>query len=442
MEIKKSKYKKYFSNFSWLLVIKVYRILITLFITIWMARYLGPEQFGLYNYALSLVVIFAVFSSLGLEHIFTKELLNKPNEESELFGSSFILKLLGSIILLILVIITILVFKPNNDTLLYMVTLFSISYLFRTLEIIRFWFEAHIQAKNSTVIEAIAISFSTLLKVLMIINEVVVEIFAWTVLSEAIFLVIGLVLIYKQAKQNIYLWKPSLGKMKYLLKEAWPLILAGALYTVYTKVDQIMLGEIVGNESVGLYVAAVNISQGWLFIPIIIGTAFYPVMINSKKNDEEKYYQITQHLLNILALLGIVIATITIFLSEPFILFAFGESYIKSSNVLILHIWGGVFVAMSAISYRYFITEGLQKTSFYRGLVGLVVNIGLNFVLIPRYGAIGAAYATVISLAASLYIFNITNHKTRRMFFMQTRALFLIDIIKTLKYLKILRDSR
>lgn len=442
IENKSHGYKKYFSNFSWLLFIKIYRIAISLFIMIWMARYLGPEQFGLYNYALSFVVLFSILSSLGLEHIFTKELLNSPEYENELFGSSFILKLIGAFLLLIISTIIIMLYKPNDSIILYMIVIFATSYLFRALEVIKFWFEAHVQSKNSSIVEAVAISLSVFLKTLMILNEVTVGIFALAVLAESIFFAIGLVYIYIKAKNNIFLWKVSLNKMKYLIIETWPLMLAGALYTIYTKVDQIMLGDMLGNESVGLYVAAVNISQGWLFVPVIIGTAFYPAMISAKQKNEKLYYETTQHLLNLLSFLGIFVAVVVMFISEPFIALTFGESYVDSAFILTLHIWGGVFVAMSAISYRYFISEGLQKTSFYRGLVGLVVNIGLNFILIPLYGAIGAAIATVLSLMMSLYIFNLTNTKTRRMFFMQTRALFILNIFQTFKYVKSLKGNK
>ena len=436
-----SSIKNYLSNFSWLFVIRIFRIVLSLFITIWVARYLGPENFGLFNYALSFVMLFSIFSSLGIEHVFTKDIINNPNNENRLMGSSFVLKLIGAIFLMLLSIGLIRYLKPNDTLILEMVCIFSFGFLFKSLEIIRFWFEAHVQAKYSTIVDALALMVSVLFKVILIVFNASVEVFAWVIFFESLFLSIGLVFIYMKSGNSIFSWQPSLTTMKNILIEAWPLMLAGALYTIYTRVDQLMLGDMINNEAVGVYVAAVNISQGWLFLPTIIGTAFYPAILNARNKDKKTYITLLQDLLNILSLLGILVATIIIFVAKPFILLAYGKSYLESSSILIVHIWGGVFIAMSAISYRYFIAEGLQKTSFYRGLIGLIVNIGMNMILIPIYGALGAAIATVISLIMSLYLFNVTNTKTREMFIMQTKALFMINTLQTLLDIKSLKKN-
>lgn len=436
-----SGYKKYLQNTSWLFAEKVFRIIIVLFVTIWMARYLGPEQFGLFNYALSFVSLFAVFSTLGLDKLINKELLNHPSESNYILGTSFFLRLSGALLLIIISNFLITQIRPNNTEILLLVFVFSLTFLFKTLEIIKYWFESHVQAKYSAIIEAITIAISVLIKITLILNNAPLMAFAWTVLAESVLLALGLLLIYRIKLNKISAWRIQKDKIVYLLKEAWPLILAGTLYTIYTRIDQIMLGEMVGDQSVGIYAAAVKISEGWMFIPIVIATSFFPSMLNARKNDYSEYIKRTQHLLNIMALMGVIVGIAISLFAAPFISFAFGSNYTESSTVLIIHIWGGIFTAMSTVAYRYFIAEGLQKSSFYRGLIGLIVNIIFNYFLIPLYGAIGAAIATVISQAMALYIFNFTNTKTRPMFLMQTKALFLYESISTLKHIKSLRGN-
>jgi O-antigen/teichoic acid export membrane protein len=442
MQINNSGFKKYLSNTSWLFAEKIFRIAIGLFITVWLARYLGPEQFGIFNYALSFVAIFGVLSSLGLDKLVTKELLSHPQDSHEIMGTSFTLRFIGAILLLPLAAFSISIVRPDNDLIFIMVIIISLAFFFTSFEVIKYWFESHVQAKYSAIINAIVVFTSSTIKGVLIILEAPLVAFAWVVLIESILLATGLIIIYIKKSNKISDWKVSFAKVKYLLKEAWPLILAGTLYILYTRVDQIMLGNMIDDEEVGIYAAAVRISEGWMFIPAIIATSLFPAMLNARKNNYSLYLQRTQHLLNLMALLGVIAGVGIIFVASPFINLIFGESYSESSLVLTIHIWGGVFMAMSAISYRYFIAEGLQKSSFYRGLIGFFVNIVLNYFLIPLYGAMGAAIATVISQAMALYLFNFSNKKTRPMFYMQTEALTLLGSLNTLKHIKSLRRNR
>lgn len=437
-----SGFKKYFYNTSWLFAEKIFRIGIGLFITVWMARYLGPEQFGMFNYALSFVALFGVLSSLGLDKLVTKELLSHPQDSNEIIGTSFSLRFIGAILLLPLAAFSISIIRPDSDLMFYMIIIVSSTFFFSSFEIIKYWFETHVKAKYSAIIDTIVIFTSSIIKGALIILEAPLVAFAWVVLIESIILAIGLTVMYLKQSNKISDWKVSFKKIKYLLKEAWPLILAGTLYVLYTRVDQIMLGNMVGDSEVGIFAAAIKISDGWMFIPAIIATSLFPAMLNARKADYSLYLQRTQHLLNLMALLGIAASIAITFIASPFINLIFGEGYSESALVLTIHIWGGIFIAMSSISYRYFIAEGLQKSSFYRGLIGFFVNIILNYFLIPLYGAVGAAIATVVSQAMALYFFNFTNAKTRPMFYMQTKALTLMGSINTLKHINALKSNR
>ena len=202
-----------------------------------------------------------------------------------------------------------------------------------------------------------------------------------------------------------------------------------------------MLGEMVNNEAVGIYAAAVRLSDGWLFIPAVIATSLFPAMLNAKLKNRQLYLERTQYLFNLMAIIGIVVAigvTVTAF---PIIHIAFGPAYDQASWILMVHIWGGIFSAMSTVSYRYFIAEGLQKYSFYRGVTGVLANLMLNLLLIPIYGSMGAAIATVLSQIMALYLFNAAGRKTREVFWMQTKALFLSRAWATLKHINDLKTE-
>ena len=433
--MKNKGFLKYLFNTTWLLGGKVYRVGLGLLITVWMARYLGPEQFGVFNYALSFVTIFSVFVSLGLDNLIVREVINKPKEELNILSSALLMRLLGGVVLFLISTLMIMKIRPDDQVMLMLVMAFSIGFFFKSFEVLRFWFEAHVKGKYSAVIEVVAISVSVSVKAGFIIYELPLIYFAWTLAVETVAMSIGLVAFYSSLGGSLNIFKASFKKMSHLIKEAWPLILAGTLYIIYAKIDQIMLGEMVGNEAVGIYAAAVKLSEGWFFVPIVISASLYPAMLSARKVNMDVYYQRTQQLLSLMVVIGFTAAFGIMFIAAPLVLLMFGPEYKSASEILIVHIWGGIFLAMSGVSYRYFIAEGLQKYSFYRGLTGVVVNIVFNIWLIPLYGAMGAAIATVISQFMALYLFNVTNTKTRKMFIMQTRALLLLDFLSALKFL-------
>lgn len=435
-------FKRYLNNTTWLLGEKVLRVVLGLAITVWMARYLGPEHFGLFSYALSFVTFFALLANLGLEKLLVRDLLQYPLEENRLMGSAIVLRLIGAVLLFVAAIVGITLLRPSDKTMLIMVAIFSASFVFRAAEVIRYWFEAKVQAKYSSIVEGSAFFISVGIKITLILSEASVVAFAWAILAEYLLLAIGLVAVFMSTGERLATWRVSGSKMIYLLKETWPLILAGTLYTLYTRIDQIMLGEMIGIEAVGVYAAAVKLSEGWFFVPALLATSLFPALINARKRDEGLYRQRLQHLFNLMVMIAVTFAFGMVAIGRPMIESVFGSAYAASSTILILHIWGGIFVAMSAVCYRYFIAEGLQKFSFYRGLTGGIFNVLLNLMLIPRYGVNGAAMATVISQAAALYLFNATNAKTRAAFIMQTKALFFIGALDTLRHLRALRGAR
>lgn len=433
---------KYFSNTLWLFFEKIFRIGIGLLITVLMARYLGPEQFGILNYAISFVALFGILSSLGLNTLVTRELLNNPQDSDHIMGTSFMLSFVGALVLLPLAVISVSMVRPDNELIFKMVLIISSTFFFGSFNVIKYWFESHVQAKYSSIVEGSLVFVSAFVKGTLIYLEAPLIAFAWVILVESILLALGLVMMYLKKSNKLSTWKISYDEAKYLLKEAYPMILSGTIFVFFTRIDQVMLGSMVGDEAVGIYAVAVRLSESWIFIPGIIATSFFPAMLNARKNNYELYLERTQHLLNLMALLGVVVAIVTSVLASPIVNLIFGEHYNESSIILVIHIWSMLFYSISIISFRYFISEGLQIYSFYRAIAGLILNIVLNYFLIPLYGAVGAAIATVISQMVAVWVLNSISPKTRIMFFMQTKALLLFESLSTLKHIKSLRKAR
>jgi PST family polysaccharide transporter len=242
-------------------------------------------------------------------------------------------------------------------------------------------------------------------------------------LAETAVVAVILLLVFNLRGPNITQLQASIGRAKTLLKDSWPLLLSGIAITVYMKIDQIMLGQMIGDEAVGIYSAAVRISEVWYFISVAIVASVFPTIIEAKKRSDVLYYALLQKLYDLMAVVSVLVALAMTLSSGSLITMLFGTKFSAAGAVLAIHIWAGVFVFLGVASGNWFIAENLQKLAFQRTVYGAVANILLNLLLIPKFGVNGAAVALVISQAIACWIFDGLQKVTRHMFFMKLSAM-------------------
>jgi O-antigen/teichoic acid export membrane protein len=420
-------FKKYFKNTTWLLLEKILKIVSEVFVGVWVTRYLGPDDFGMLSYAKSFSAFFIVISSMGLNTIIVRELINNEEKRDVLLGTAFVLKLTTSFFLLISFGIYFLL-NPTQINLL--IFIFLISVTFKTFNIIEFYFQSKVLSKYTAYSNMILLLIVSILKVVLILLKASVIYFATLFIVESIILAVGFIYFYRKNNISIFNWIYNREIALNLLKDSWPLILSGFVITMYMKVDQIMIGNILDNTNVGYYAAAVNLSEAWYFLPAIIVNSLFPAILNAKKISRQLYLSRLQKLYDFLVWLGIVIAIITSFISDYLINLLYGKDYSSSSNILILHIWSGIFVFLGVSFSKFLISENFVKKALYRTLLGATANIILNFILIPIYGIIGAAIATIISQIFANYLYDLFDPDLREQFIMKTKSFIPIHLIK------------
>jgi O-antigen/teichoic acid export membrane protein len=420
-------FKRYFKNTSWLFGEKILRMIAALFIGVWVARYLGPEKFGLLSYAQSFVALFAVVASLGLDGLVVRELVKNKSKAETLLGTSFFLKIFGAFSMLIFLGIALHVTSNDFYTKVLIFIIASAS-IFQSFNVVDFYFQSRVMSKYIVYANIISLLFSSVSKITFIICNAGLEAFVWVVLFDSIVLALGyLYYFFRNSDFKIRKLIFSKSTAIFLLKDSWPLILTGFLISIYMKIDQVMIKQLLGDEAVGQYSAAVRISEAWYFIPGVIASSLFPAIINAKNHSEELYYKRIQRLYDLMVWIAISIAVPVTFLSDNIINLLYGGQYNQAGGVLLIHIWAGVFVFLGISSGKWYLTENLQKLLFWRSFYGMLVNIGLNIILIPSYGIKGAALATLFSQIVAAYIFDISSDKTRLMFIMKTRSIFLTN---------------
>ena len=422
---------KYFKNTSWLLSEKIFKAFTEVFVGIWIARYLGPEQFGLFSYAQSFAALFLVLATLGLDGIVIRELVKDESKADKLIGTAFVLKLIGAIV--VFAILAAAVGLTSNDT--YTNTLVFIiasATIFQAFNVVDFYFQAKVLSKYVAFVNAITLFISSVVKIVLILNEAPLIAFAWIVLFDSIVLAIGFIYIYIKKNTTSSIQYLSFNKLTAidLLRDSWPLILSGIVTSIYMRIDQVMIKEILDTEAVGQYAAAVRLSEAWYVIPVVIASSLFPAIVNAKKQNEELYYLRLQKLYNLMTWMAITIAIAMTFLSDWVVDLLYGSQYDQAGGVLMIHAWSGIFVFLGVASGKWFLSENLQVLAFWRTFYGMIINIVLNIFLIPKYGIQGAAVATLVSQSVAAYFFDFFNSKTRGMFYAKTKSLLLIRSLK------------
>jgi PST family polysaccharide transporter len=190
-----------------------------------------------------------------------------------------------------------------------------------------------------------------------------------------------------------------------------------------------MLGQMLGDEAVGIYSAATRISEVWYFIPIIIVASVFPAILEAKKQSETLYHQRLQRLYDLMVWLSVAVALPMTFLAGPIVVLLYGPAYAEAGTVLAIHIWASVFVFLGVASGQWFIAENRQILSFQRTLMGAVANVLLNLIFIPKFGPVGAAVATVMAYSIAAFLFDAVTKETRAMFVMKVRSMNLMASI-------------
>ena len=385
------------SNSIWLFADKVLRMGVGLFVGVWIARYLGPVQFGLWNYAMAFTALFGAFATLGLDGIVVRELVENPQRQNVLLGSAFALKLMGGAITLLLALLAISLVRSGETLTLWLVGLSAAGFIFQSVNVIDFYFQAKVQSRYTVYAANGAFILMTLVKIALLLTTAPLIAFAWAGLGEVALTAVFLLAAYRANHHNMRKWQYDGRVAHELLKNSWPLLLAGLAVMIYMRVDMVMLQQMVGDKEVGIYAAATRLSEIWYFLPGVVVASVSPSIIKCHGTDSDLYISRLRRLYFFMAWLAIGISLPLSLLSGWFVNILYGTEFQEAAPVLAIHLWASAAVFLGVASSQYLLIEQLQKVSFYRTLIGLVCNIALNLVLIPKSGAMGAAIATVVS---------------------------------------------
>ncbi|MFA0052391.1 flippase [Vibrio breoganii] len=411
-----------FRNFSWYFVEKIVFLITTFLSTFVIARYFGPEKFGLFNYVLSIVSVFFALSTFGIDNYLVK-LIKGESSRSGINAIHSSISRIRLYLSIFVVTLFLLYFLFERDQVSFLCLLFSLKSIFTSLNSIEQ--EALVREKISSIVK-IKCSIYTLgliLKIIVavlnvdIIYLILVIVFESSLICLCYFVFLG--------KLSIQISTNDLKTMRRIFIEGLPLCLSSALMVLYMRIDQIMIAQMMSKTDLGFYSAAVRLSEGWYFFLYIIAQSYLPVLIDKKRSGIVEYSLSIRKIIT--TQLGFAIFTVGVLyvLSPLIVSFAFGDAYLDSISVMRLHLFSGLCVAIGTVTGKLLVIENLQRFSLFHATTGVALNCSLNFVLIPIYGINGAALATICSQLWASTISYFVFAQTRQIF---TKYIFGIKV--------------
>jgi len=384
-------------NSSWIFFDKILRLGMGLVVGVWVARYLKPEGFGLLNYAIAFTSLFGAVATFGMDGIVVRELVKAPERRDHILGTAFVLRLVSGLLAFSIVLVAVSIMRRGDPLAVFIVSLTAAQFIFQSLNVIDLYFQSRVESRFTVYATNSAFLAMALLKVLLILSKAPLLAFAWAALGEIALGCLLLLAMYRTKRLSVWRWRFKPELMWRILADSWPLVLSGISIMIAMRIDQVLIGQMLNDKQVGIYSAAARVSEVWYFVPVGIAGSAFPLLVEGKKQDEKLYYTRLQKLYNVLTMLSVLIALVMTFLSGPVVRLLYGSTYAASSSVLSVLIWSGVPMSIGCAWSNWMLLENRTKMMFTFQVIAAVINLIMNLILIPHFGILGSAYATLIS---------------------------------------------
>lgn len=415
--------KKVIINAANIVFEKLFAMLVGFIVGAYVARYLGPENFGLLSFATSLAGLFMPLNRLGLNLIVVREVATNPEESAEIINSAFTLKAIASLLSL-LITFSLSLFVLDDPIVSGLISILAIGQFFKAFNVLEFYFQTQLKSIKTTISRNISILVSAVYRYGLILSGSGLLFFGYAPLIDAFLAATLLCMFYFKEAKVVLKLNFDINRAKSLLKESLPIILAAMATAIDLKIDQVIIKFYLPVSDLGNYAAAARISELWYFVPSALMVSYLPDLSKRVKRGDDLTLMI-KRLAAILFYTAFFVSIMTMFTSDLIIRTIFGAEYMLAAEILVIHIWGACFVYVGQITSKIIVARGLQKFLLYIRLVSSSLNILLNLIFIPKFGVIGAAYATLISYSVGHFIGYIFFQKTRDIVIAQLQGIFL-----------------
>ena len=381
-------------NASWMIVCKVIQSVLAFVIGTLSARYLGPSDYGVVNYAASVVSFVAPIMYLGFNSTLVRELVKDPEHQGEIMGSAIGMSIISAVLCIVGVNAFVLVANRGNTETIIVCALYSTLLLFQAIDLIKYWFQSKLLSKYTSVAALVAYVIVAAYKALLLITHKSVYWFAVANSIEFLVIAIALIVIYFIIGRSRLSF--SFRRAGSMMKRSGFFIISNMMITIFAHTDRIMLKHMIGDAATGCYSAAASLAVITSFVFTATIDSASPVILESTEDNErfERNMKRTYGIVIAISLLQSIAMTL---LAKPMVLLTYGRDYYDSIKVLRLVVWYTTFSYCGGVRSVWILAKNYQKYIWGINLAGALMNVVLNFALIPFMGIMGAALASILS---------------------------------------------
>ena len=416
--------RKVLANVYWAVLGKVVRIVSELFVGILVARYLGPAQYGTMSYVISFVSLFSILATFGLDNIEIRELARNQVTKEVLIGTAFRLKLVLACITFVIIGGVVLAFETDRFTQI-MIMVYAVSVIVNSIGVIRNYFTSIVLNEYVVKTEIFRTIVGMGIKLLLLLFRAPLAWFIIAVTFDSILVASGYLYSYASKVGRVSDWAYSGQVARYLLRHSFPLLLSGAAVLIYQRIDQVMIRHMIDSASVGYFSIAAKFTELIQFLPLVMSQTIAPLLIRARETNRETYHRKRQQFVDVIVWTALLLAVAVSLSSFWLVRLTYGAQYLKAVPVLQILAFKSVGMALQASSGQLIIIEHLQKWAVIRNLIGVVICVGMNLLLIPKFGIVGSAWATIITVVFTGCLANVFIPPYYPVLKIQLRALLL-----------------
>ncbi|MEZ9864357.1 flippase [Vibrio breoganii] len=418
---------RFLKNTLWIILNKVFRSIFSIFILAAITRHLGPESLGNMSYALSFTVFITALATLGLKDTLVNEIVDRKSEQGAVVGTSIVMRLLSSSVSSVVLFAILYYLDLGNDEFYWMVFVFSLSLVFQSFDMITLWYLSQLRSKVVSILTTVTFFISVLIKCLLLYLDSTVIWFAFVTMLEQV--LTGLTLYIYSAKYDSFKLSFDSTLIKPLLKKSNPYIVSGLMVAIYAQTDRVMLGNILGSHSVGLYSSALAICTMWTFLLAAIVDSSRPIIFKAHQEDYSLFALYLRRLYASVIWISLIVATVISLFSEDIIILLYGEEFLDAITVLRIVSWSTAFSFLGVAKSLWLLSENCQNYEKWFTGIGVIVNISLNYLLIPKWGVEGAAVATLVTQFSSNFLAQFFMKKTKKNGWLILQAFFIYKVL-------------
>ncbi len=382
-------------NAGWLIGGKIFQMVLSLFVGVLTARFLGPDNYGIINYGAAFVALFSSLCTLGLNSVIIKDFVDNPDEQGVAIGSSILMRFLSSVASALMIVGISCVIDREEPMTVLVVSLCSIGVIFQVFDTINYWFQAQYKSKITAIATLVAYAVMSAYKIILLILGAEVYWFAIATALDYLVIAIFLLLAYKKHKGPKF--SVSFVKAKKLLGNSYHYILSGMMVAIYGQTDKLMLKQMLSETEVGYYSVATALCSMWVFVLAAIIDSMYPTILQLYGSDRRAFEKKNRQLYAIVFYVSAFVSILFVLFGNIGIRILYGKEYLPAALPLKIITWYTAFSYLGVARNAWIVSEGKQKYLKYIYVFAAVLNVALNVIFIPIWGASGAAVASLIT---------------------------------------------